>query len=160
MGRRALVGRRGRPRTPRGRRPAPGGARPGSRDRHQIGGVARRDLPEGIAEAEQLGGAGRRGADRLERRHAVLDHQSELGQERAVEVERRAGVGARGDRHAGRQRRLEAPDVRVDHGLGLPHGVVRDPRGDAAGDVAAGAFSVGTRNVPRSRIRATISSVR
>ena len=101
------------------------------RHRDQIRRVARGHAPGHLAQAQAVGRGDGGGPDRLERGHAVLHHQRELGQQRAVEVERGARVGARRDPHARAMRELEARHVRGHDLLGLAHHELGDPRREA-----------------------------
>ena len=68
-----------------------------ARDGDQVGELAGLDRADPVLPAEQLGGVGGRGLDRLHRRHALLHHVGELL--RVVAVREDAAVGA--ERHAG-----------------------------------------------------------
>ena len=80
-------------------------------DGDQVGELARRDRAELLGAAERGGGADGRGADRVQRGHAVLDHVGELACVVAVRVD--AGVGAEADPHARLDRLGEVGALRV-----------------------------------------------
>ena len=120
-----------------------------------------RRQPAGLAaQPKRIGRHRRRRADRLERSHAVLDHELELRQEAAMRIERRARIGAGGDAHPGLDGALEARDMCATTASDLRTMKSGMPAASPPAEMAAGAASVGTRNTPLRFMAAMISSVR
>ena len=78
---------------------------------YDVGVFAGLDTAENFRFAEQVGGAARRGLDRLHRRHAVLHHKRELIDAAVVGAD--ASVGAERKFHAGVERLGEIAAMRL-----------------------------------------------